>query len=168
MQQRIIAISLVALLAACSNGQDSQGQAAAQAPASTAPAQAAIESCPEEFYYPFPVDGIRFGFPFHLKSDRISETEAGKARATVILEYLDGTADTVWTGVAGALQAAGYKAVGEAKDVGGGKRQQSFSLKGKPNLLVAVSDAPALLENSTHPGAKGVVWISWPVASHEN
>src|SRR3546814_12728584 len=95
------------------------------------------------FYSPFPDDKIRFDFPFHLKADRFYETGTPPvARRGLVLEFLEGSAESNWGSVVDSLAAAGYRPVGSPKPERNSRKIQGFNNAGKPGTPVAISDAP--------------------------
>src|SRR3546814_5060777 len=69
------------------------------------------------FYSPFPDDKIRFDFPFHLKADRFYETGTPPvARRGLVLEFLEGSAESNWGSVVDSLAAAGYRPIGRSEE----------------------------------------------------
>src|SRR3546814_3606366 len=93
------------------------------------------------FYSPFPDDKIRFDFPFHLKADRFYETGTPPvARRGLVLEFLEGSAESNWGSVVDSLAAAGYRPIGSPKTESNGRKIQGFTKDGQPRLTVAISD----------------------------
>src|SRR3546814_776280 len=102
------------------------------------------------FYSPFPDDKIRFDFPFHLKADRFYETGTPPvARRGLVLEFLEGSAESNWGSVVDSLAAAGYRPIGSPKTESNGRKIQGFTKDGQPRLTVAISDDPT--ENPANP-----------------
>lgn len=157
MNKMILVSGLLAIaVAGCTNNDSNPMSQAADATG-----QAAVETSAEPcvgnaFYSPLPDASIRFGFPFRVARDRVYETADGKPRRGISLEYLDGSADEVWSGVVSSMRAAGF----EQSDAATAPQYSgSFAKKGQLGIFVKLSPEPP--KGATGEDVKGSVWISW-------
>lgn len=156
MRSSILCASVLSgaiFMASCSS-QNSSPQAAAPRDGAIS---ASVKGCASSGLYA-PIPGFNLSIPVHMRSDKIYTKKDGEVRRGVMLEYLQGDADSALSAVAKAFGDMGYLSKGPPSTDGIGQIRQQFQKDGK-GLFLGVSPEPG--KSPANPEAKGTIWISW-------
>ncbi|MFC3714819.1 hypothetical protein ACFONC_01430 [Luteimonas soli] len=160
MSKTILVAGVLALIVAgCAKEDVATAPSPAQGADTAIAATAAIEAEPcvqDEFYSPLPDPEIRFQFPFRVARDRVYESDNGKPRRGLSLEYLEGSADGIWDAVVASMAAAGFE---QAQGVEDEPYRGTFKKGGAPSIFAKVDGEAG--SNPTGTDVKGSIWLSW-------
>jgi hypothetical protein len=152
----VLCLALTVALAAC------QQQAPVEQAATPEPTPAAEPVAPpiapgKQLERPMP-DGIALQVPYNAVYDKDLAAKDGSIRRRVILEFLDGSVESIGTQLEGQLKTAGYRK-GKPRDEEGGVRT-NYARTGDGSK-VSILIRPKLDQRFRDDRALGTVSFSW-------
>lgn len=143
----LLILSLVGMLAACSQGNE-------PATAAVTPEQAAAAAAVK-----LP-GGAKLDVPSQLRTDKTYQTKKGATRRRVTYELLEVTPKHARSIVVAGMYEAGF-AAGKVKPKKGKKGQYSIAFKKKKKATIKVIFYPKLARKPANPAAKSMIAFDW-------
>lgn len=160
MNRHVLLATVLLGVAGCSQRPEA-AQPATTSQAAAVPATAAAAPCEEPTGYQWQPADLAFDLPYHLRADRIYGARDESSRRRVVLEFLEGTPESVLASVEQAMLAAGFQAR-PRREPGNGNLIAPFAKKGYGSIAVVINGSAG--DNPSHPEAKGTIAFDYPVA----
>lgn len=161
MKRLTLTAAVVLILAGCN--QPATTAEATQAPAAPQASAAPAAACePQATGYQWLPEGLVLDIPYHLRADRIYINKNNVQRRRVVLEFLDGDAESTLASVDKSMTTAGFTAR-PRKDQPNGNIVVPYMKKGFGGITVIASATAG--DKPSNPAAKGTITFDLPATT---